>query len=91
MGLLNKLQQQGSTYSEYNGTQPPVNPLATPQSKLHADGVGMAGYSLNGSFGTQVNNEYNAYLDGVTNVLPFPSNLDINGTNPTPYLQNPPQ
>ena len=51
----------------------------------------MAGYSLNGSFGTQVNNEYNAYLDGVTNALPFPSNLDTNGTNPTPYLQNPPQ
>ena len=29
MGLLDKLQQQGSAYSEYDGAQPPVNPLAT--------------------------------------------------------------
>ena len=91
MGLLDKLQQQGSSYSEYDGTQPPTNPLASNQSKLHANGAGMAGYSLNGAFGAQVNNEYNAYLDGVTNTLPFPSQLDLNGTNPTPYLQDPPQ
>jgi hypothetical protein len=91
MGLLDQLQQQGSAYSEYNGTQPPVNPLATAQSKLHADGAGVPGYSLNGNFSSQVNTDYNAYLDGVTNVVPFPSNLDTNGTTPTPYLQNPPQ
>ena len=99
MGLLDKLQQQGSAYSEYDGTQPPTNPLATPQSQLHANGAGMAGYSLNGAFGAQVNSEYNAYLDGVGNQIPFPSLLDTNGVVPStspggqglPYLNNLPQ
>ena len=91
MGLYDMLTTQGSSLTAYNGTTPPINPLATQQSKLHANGAGMAGYSLNGAFGAQVNNEYNAYLDGVTNTLPFPSQLDLNGTNPTPYLQDPPQ
>jgi hypothetical protein len=46
---------------------------------------------LNGSAQTQVNASYNAYLDGVSNALPNPSQLDLNGVNATPYLQNPPQ
>jgi len=91
MGLLNKLQQQGSAYSEYDGTNPPTNPLATNLSQLHAGAGGTAGYSLNGSNQSQVNINYNAYLDGVSNALPTPSQLDLNGTNPVPYLQNPPQ
>ncbi len=27
----------------------------------------------------------------VSSALPFPSQLDLNGTTPTPYLQDPPQ
>jgi hypothetical protein len=91
MGLLTKLQQQGSTYSEYDGNNPPTNPLATNLSQLHASAAGTAGYSLNGSNSSQVNANYNAYLDGVSNALPFPSQLDLNGVNSTPYLQDPPQ
>jgi hypothetical protein len=60
-------------------------------SQLHAGAGGTAGYSLNGSAQTQVNASYNAYLDGVSNALPNPSQLDLNGVNATPYLQNPPQ
>lgn len=91
MGLLNKLQQQGSSYSEYNGTNPSVNPLATNTSQLHADASGTSGYSLNGSNQTQVNANYNAYLDGVSNALPNPSQLDLNGATPSQYLNNLPQ
>ena len=78
MGLLNKLTSQGSTYSYGNGQTPTVNPGATQQSKLHADGS-QPGYSLTGAnFGT-VNAAYQAYNDGVPNILPQPSQLDING------------
>jgi hypothetical protein len=30
------LTTQGSAFTAYDGTNPPVNPLATQQSKLHA-------------------------------------------------------
>ena len=90
MGLLTKLQQQGSSYSEYDGTNPPTNPLATNLSQLHAGAGGTAGYSLNGSAQTQVNASYNAYLDGVSNALPNPSQLDLDGLTPPKYLDNPP-
>lgn len=48
MGLLTKLTTEGSNLSKYDGATPPVNPLATKQSKLHADGS-QPGYSLNGA------------------------------------------
>jgi len=35
MGLLDKLQNNGSTLTAYNGTTPSINPLATQLSKLH--------------------------------------------------------
>ena len=38
MALLDKLTLQGSTYSYGNGQTPQTNPLATQQSKMHADG-----------------------------------------------------
>jgi hypothetical protein len=48
------LTTQGSPLTAYNGTTPPINPLATPQSKLHADGD-QPGYSLDGANATLVN------------------------------------
>ena len=48
MGLLDKLTTQGSNLTPYDGATPQINPLATKQSKLHADG-NQPGYSLNGS------------------------------------------
>ena len=98
MGLYDILTNQGSSLTAYNGTTPPLNPLATPQSKLHADGD-QPGYSLNGANAILVNSQYNAYLDGVGNQIPFPSLLDTNGVVPPvspggqdlPYLNNLPQ
>jgi len=95
MGLLDKLTTQGSAYTAYDGTNPPVNPLATQQSKLHADG-NAPGYSLNGAQANTVAGQFNAYDDGITNPLPLPSQLDMNGTIPSttpggqgiPYLNN---
>jgi hypothetical protein len=98
MGLLDKLLTDGSNYSKHDGAQPPVNPLATKQSKLHADG-NQPGYSLNGNAASTVINDYGNYEDGVNNAIPQPSTLDLNGVPPTispkgqklPYLNNLPE
>jgi hypothetical protein len=91
MGLLDKLTiQGGSVYSYGNGQTPTVNPGATPQSKLHADG-NTPGYSLDGSDFATVNAAFQAYNDGVNNILPQPSQLDLNGQTPTQYINNLPQ
>ena len=90
MGLLDKLATQGSTYSYGNGQTPSTNPGATQQSKLHADG-NAAGYSLNGSDFSDVNAAFQAYNDGVNNILPQPSQLDLDGLTPPQYLNNLPQ
>ena len=90
MGLLNKLQTAGSTYTAYDGNTPPTNIGATKLSKLHADG-NLPGYSLNGNFTPEVNAAYNAYLDGTVNPLPQPSLLDLNGITPQKYLDNLPE
>jgi hypothetical protein len=76
MGLLDKLQQQGSPLTAYNGNTPPINPLATNQSQLQT-------YSLNGIDSSIVNSSYQEYLDGTVNQLPSPSQLDLNGDTPT--------
>jgi hypothetical protein len=91
MGLLDKLLNGGSTYTPYNGTTPGINPLATKQSQLHADGAGTPGYSVNGGFFGSVNSAYQTYLDGTNNILPQPSQLDLNGVAPTQYIQNLPE
>jgi hypothetical protein len=89
MGLLDKLTlSQGSVYSYENGQTPPTNVGATQQSKLHANG-NLPGYSVNGSEFFSVNNAYQAYNDGVTNFLPQPSLLDINGGTPVGPLSDP--
>ena len=89
MGLLDKLTTQGSNLTPYDGSTPKVNPLATKQSKLHADG-NQPGYSLNGSAASIVTANYTAYNDGYNNALPRPSQLDLNGKTPSKYLDNPP-
>ena len=89
MGILTKLTTEGSTFTSYDGGTPTTNPLATQQSKLHADG-NQAGYSLDGSAASIVSNDYTAYNDGYNNALPQPSQLDLNGKTPSKYLDNPP-
>lgn len=93
MGLIDKLQNQGSVYAygansvmPTNGnTTPngPQSPLATNQSSLHASAAGMPGYSLNGNDAVNVSNQYTNYLDGTLNPLPQPSIEDLNGTPPS--------
>lgn len=90
MGLLDLLQNQGSSLTAYDGATPSINPLATPQSQMHT------GYSINGADFGNVNNAYQEYLDGTPNFLPTPSQLDLNGGIPNvspsgqglPYLNN---
>jgi hypothetical protein len=90
MGLLTKLTAEGSILSAHDGNNPPINPLATQQSKLHADG-NAPGYSLNGANANLVTTQYNGYEDGTPNQIPLPSQLDLNGTTPAQYLNNLPQ
>ena len=95
MGILTKLTTEGSIFSAHDGNNPPVNPLATQQSKLHVDG-NQPGYSLNGANAGQVTADYNAYQDGTPNQIPLPSLLDTNGViapvspggQGLPYLNN---
>jgi hypothetical protein len=84
MGLLDKLQQQGSILTAYNGNTPSINPLATQLSKLHDS------YSTTGDNASQVNADFQAYLDGTINILPQPTNLDLS-TAPTEYIKNMPR
>jgi len=88
MGLIDTLLNQGSPYSYGNGSTPVVNQGATQQSKLHADG-NQPGYSLDGSDFNVVNLAAQKYNDGVNNVLPMPSQLDINGQTPVAPLSDP--
>jgi hypothetical protein len=93
MGLLDKLQQGDSTLTSYNGNTPPVNPLATAQSKMHDS------YSITGQNIGVVNTDYHAYNDGVNQNLPSPSQLDLGGIPPKitptgqalPYTLNQPR
>lgn len=90
MGLLDKLTMTGTPYSYGNGTTPTVNPGATQLSKLHADG-NAPGYSLDGSDFSIVNSAFQQYNDGVNNILPQPSQLDLDGQTPNQYINNLPQ
>jgi hypothetical protein len=90
MGLLNMLTTSGTKLSLKNGATPSINPGATKQSKLHADGISPS-YSMNGANAQTVNAAYVAYNDGYNNALPQPSQLDLNGVTPSQYLNNLPQ
>ena len=82
MGLLEMLTANKSTLTPFSGETPKTNPLATAQSSLHADPSGAPGYSLTGANPIEINNSYQSYLDGTSNILPQPSQLDLGGTNP---------
>ena len=90
MGLLNKLTTAGTPYSYNNGTTPITNPGATSLSKLHVDG-NQPGYSINGANFSNVNAAFQAYNDGVNNILTQPSQLDLDGATPSQYINNLPQ
>jgi hypothetical protein len=87
MGLLDKLTTAGSSLSYGSGTTPITNPGATQLSKLHANG-NQPGYSLNGNDFAAVNTAFQAYNDGVINILPLPSFLDLNGATPPKYTDS---
>jgi hypothetical protein len=87
MGLLIKLTTAGSPLSYGSGTTPTINPGATQLSKLHVDG-NQPGYSLNGALFTTVNTAFQAYNDGVINILPLPSFLDLDGVTPPKYTDS---
>lgn len=87
MGLKDMLLNQGSPYSYGNGQTPSINPGATQQSQLHADGA-TPGYSLDGSDFSTVNSAFQQYNDGVGNALPQPSQLDLDGQTPPRYIDN---
>lgn len=84
MGLLDKLQNNGSALTAYNGNTPSINPLATQLSKLHDS------YSTTGDNASQVNANFQAYLDGIANALPQPTILDLS-TAPSKYTDNLPR
>jgi len=95
MGLLDQLKNSGSPLSSGNGATPSVNPGATKQSKLHADG-NQPSYSLTGANAAIVTKAYTEYNDGYNNALPQPSQLDLEGKKPVvagklPYLDNLPK
>lgn len=91
MGLKDRLEQNGSNLSAYDGSTPGTNVLTTNQSTLHAGASGQPGYSLSGVNASVVNGQYQQYLDGAPNSLPQPSSLDLNnGFTPSQYLLNPP-
>ncbi len=84
MGLIDKLRNDGSAFQSPAGLDA-VSPQigATRQSKLHRD------YSLDGNHVADVNNQLNQYDDGVNNLIPVPSLLDLNGSRPHSPLSDP--
>tara|TARA_R110000822_G_scaffold52136_1_gene135122 strand:- start:645 stop:1193 length:549 start_codon:yes stop_codon:yes gene_type:complete len=75
MGLLDKLQNDGSALSVNNGQAPPTNPLSTDQSKLHATSGGGPGASFgNNNLNTNLPGFFE-YRDGVQNVVPSMTTL----------------
>ena len=86
MGLKERLTGGGSNLSKNNGGPNAALTAATQQSNLHARLNGTAGYSLDGSDFINVNKSYQEYTDGVPNLLPAPSTLDIDGITPKSAL-----
>lgn len=80
--LLPGFSTEGSGLTEYDGTTPKINPLATKLSTLHYDfktnseGWSLRGYQSPSGFKTV--SDYVAYQDGVFNPIPDPTTLDLN-------------
>ena len=94
MALINKLLDEGSSLSKYNGGPGFVNPLSRTTSAMHAReviaGETKPGYSIDAAFEAEVNAAFQQYDDGVTNFLPVPTLLDVNnGFRPTSPLSAP--
>ena len=86
--LENKLLNDGSNLSKYNGADGTKQEGAKKGSKLHAYDT-VPGYSVNENFASDVNNAYQEYDDGVTNPLPPGSQLDLDGETPSNnYMDN---
>ena len=81
MGLLDKLTQNGSTLSQYDGVTPPTDPGVSPTSTKHYQ------YSINGTPNmVGLPTPSNLDLDGV-----IPSVSSANPNQQLPYSQFPPQ
>lgn len=93
MGLYDLLTKTRATdLTKFCGTTPPLNPLGTKQSTMHAESVTgntKVGYSLDGSLFPQTNKGYQQYDDGVPNQLPRPSVLDLDGKDLPRYADRP--
>lgn len=80
--ILPDFNEDGSSLTEYDGTTPKVNLLATKQSTLHFDSkTGTEGWSIRGyqsPSGFITVKKYNEYADGVYNPIPNPTTLDLN-------------
>ena len=91
MGLKDMLENgwvknpNGSAYAAMpNGKKPPINPLATEQSRLHSFSNSSGtkkGYSTIGAQAAPVSFFYARYNDGVYNPLPSPSQLEFGDPN----------
>jgi hypothetical protein len=81
MGLLNKLTQNGSTLSQYDGTTPPTDPGVLPTSTKHYQ------YSINGTPNmVGLPTPSNLDLNGV-----IPPVSSANPNQQLPYSSFPPQ
>ena len=89
MGLQDKLITQGSPLSKFNGSNGSTLNGALDSSQLHASKDGIPGYSLTGFQKSLVNKQYQQYDDGVPNLLPNPSGLDLEGIKPKTALKSP--
>ena len=86
MGLLYMYFDDETNLASYNTAGQPNTILATNQSSMHYYSVGRNEYWQD------VNNNYQAYDDGVSNNLPQTSQLSRNsGYTPSQYIYNQPQ
>jgi hypothetical protein len=89
MGLLDKLTNDGSDLSKYDGADPKINLLATKVSPLHYDAkASQPGWSVKGwqsnNFGYDTREAYASYDDGIFNPIPLETVLDLNDANADP-------
>ena len=82
MGLIDKLQNDGSPLSVNNGQTPPTNPLATVHSQLHATHGGGLGASMDVGINSNLPG-FAGYRDGVQNAVPQLTSLSKNGEHAT--------
>ena len=78
MSLKDKLQNQGSDLTKFNGSTPSTNLGATKQSRLHGFDDEY-GYSTSGNYYVTTNLSSELYDNGGSWPLRQPSNLDMAG------------